>query len=266
MTKMDDDVAKRDATGKDDSKTETAEQGGGSLLREALHTLFWAFVIAFFVRTLAYEPFNIPSGSMKPTLLVGDYLFVSKYAYGFSRYSLPLSPPIFEGRIFGSEPKRGDVVVFKKPPENEIDYIKRVIGLPGDEIQVTAGRLYINGVLVERESAGTTMTWDEGGFPQRFETYIETLPNGVSHQIWEESDQEVHDNTPVFRVPEGHFFMMGDNRDHSLDSRAIGPVPWVNLVGRAGMIFFSHNNQASLLEIWKWPQAIRFSRIGDDIN
>lgn len=266
MTKLDEDVAKSDEGKAKEGSKAAAEQGGGSLLREALHTLFWAFVIAFFVRTLAYEPFNIPSGSMKPTLLVGDYLFVSKYAYGYSRYSLPLSPPIFEGRVFGSEPKRGDVVVFKKPPENDIDYIKRVIGLPGDEIQVTAGRLYINGELVAREKLETTVTWDEGGFPQRFETYIETLPNGVSHTIWEESDREVHDNTPVFRVPDGHFFMMGDNRDHSLDSRVIGPVPWVNLVGRAGIIFFSHNDKASLFEIWRWPEAIRFSRIGDDIE
>ena len=259
MSKSEEEAAKQDAG-------EEQDKSWGGLFREAVHTLFWAFVIAFFVRTLAYEPFNIPSGSMKPTLLVGDYLFVSKYAYGFSRYSFPLSPPIFKGRIFASEPERGDVVVFKKPPENEIDYIKRVIGLPGDEIQVTAGRLYINGELVKREKSGTTLTSNGAGFPMRFTAYTETLPNGVIHQIWEESDQEVHDNTPVYRVPEGHYFMMGDNRDRSLDSRAIGYVPWENLVGRAGMIFFSHNGDASLLEVWKWPEAIRFGRIGDDIN
>jgi len=259
MSKLEEEAAKEDAG-------EAHEKGWGGLFREAVHTLFWAFVIAFFVRTLAYEPFNIPSGSMKPTLLVGDYLFVSKYAYGFSRYSFPLSPPIFKGRVLASDPERGDVVVFKKPPENEIDYIKRVIGLPGDEIQVKAGLLYINGEPVKREKTGATLTSDDAGFPLRFAEYIETLPNGVTHEIWEESDQEMHDNTPVYRVPDGHYFMMGDNRDHSLDSRAIGPVPWENLVGRAGMIFFSHNGDASLLEVWKWPEAIRFGRIGDDIN
>ncbi len=237
---------------------------GASIIKEAVYTIFWALVIALFVRTLAYEPFNIPSGSMKPTLLIGDYIFVSKFSYGYSRHSLPWSPDLFEGRIFGEEPERGDVIVFKKPPQNSEDYIKRLVGMPGDRIQVIEGILHINGEAVKREKLSVDFD-EENGFPRRLTRYLETLPNGVSHQIWEESDNYYSDNTREFVVPEGHYFMMGDNRDHSSDSRVIGPIPYDNLVGRADVIFVSLDG-AELFEFWTWPWTMRFSRLFNGIE
>jgi len=250
-------------------KPAASEQGGWlSGLWETVRTVIYAVLIALVVRTFLYEPFNIPSGSMKPTLLVGDYLFVSKYAYGYSRYAFPLGLAPFSGRIMGTEPERGDVVVFKLPRDNETDYIKRVIGLPGDRIQVIDGLLHINGEAVKRETVGEVLMKNDLGFPERSVEYIETLPNGRQHAIWEFSDDSRYDNTPVYTVPEDHFFAMGDNRDKSLDSRAtshVGFVPFENLVGRAGIIFFSHKEDSSLFEVWKWPTSIRFSRLFDDI-
>ena len=244
------------------------EQRKGSALWETVRTVGYAILIALVVRTFAFEPFNIPSGSMKPTLLVGDYLFVSKYSYGYSRYSLPWSPPLFDGRVLGSEPERGDVVVFKKPTDNKTDYIKRLIGLPGDRIQVLEGVLHINGEPVPREKIGETT--DQDLFTNTtFEIYRETLPNGRQHVIWEASDKDHLDNTPEYLVPEGHFFFMGDNRDNSRDSRVlydVGYVPLDNLVGRAEFLFFSHDDSASWWEVWRWPWVIRFSRIFSGIN
>ena len=244
------------------------EHRKGSALWETVRTVFYAIVIALVVRTFAFEPFNIPSGSMKPTLLVGDYLFVSKYAYGYSRYSFPWSPPLFDGRILVDEPERGDVIVFKKPSDNETDYIKRLIGLPGDRIQVLGGILHINGEPVMREKLGETT--DQDTFSTRsFAVYRETLPNGRQHLIWEASDNDPLDNTNEYLVPEGHFFFMGDNRDNSRDSRVlydVGYVPLDNLVGRAEFLFFSHDDSASWWEIWRWPWVIRFSRIFSGIN
>lgn len=235
---------------------------------ESVKTILYAALIAIGIRTVAFEPFNIPSGSMIPTLLVGDYLFVSKFSYGYSRHSMPFSPNLFDGRIFGSLPRRGDVAVFKLPRDGATDYIKRIIGLPGDRIQVRAGRLYVNGELVPRESLGPYTV--EGDGPRiTVRLYRETLPGSaglpaVSHEILESTDDGPFDNTVEFRVPEGHVFAMGDNRDNSLDSRAmnaVGFIPIENLVGRAEFIFFSVDGSASWWEVWAWPFAIRWSRI-----
>ncbi len=244
------------------------EHRKASALRETVRTVFYAIVIALVVRTFAFEPFNIPSGSMKPTLLVGDYLFVSKYSYGYSRYSFPWSLPLFDGRILGDAPERGDVIVFKKPSDNETDYIKRLVGLPGDRIQVLGGILHINGEPVRREKIGEST--DSDSFSTRsFDGYRETLPNGRQHLIWEASDSDHLDNTNEYLVPEGHFFFMGDNRDNSRDSRVlydVGYVPMDNLVGRAEFLFFSHDDSAQWWEIWRWPWVIRFGRIFSGIN
>ena len=236
---------------------------------ESLKTVVYAGLIAIGIRTVAFEPFNIPSGSMIPTLLVGDYLFVSKYAYGYSKHSLPFSPDLFQGRIFGSLPARGDVAVFKFPRDNSTDYIKRIVGLPGDRVQVRQGRLYLNGQEVPRESQGLYTV--EGDGPRiTVRLYRESLPpspgsSARQHQILEASDDQKYDNTPEFLVPAGHVFAMGDNRDNSLDSRdmviGVGFVPLENLVGRAEMIFFSVDGSAAWYEVWAWPFAIRWGRL-----
>lgn len=238
-------------------------------LGETVRTVLYAIVIALAVRTFGFEPFNIPSGSMKPTLLVGDYLFVSKYSYGFSRYSLPWGLPLIDGRILGRAPERGDVIVFKAPFDNDTDYIKRLIGLPGDRIQVRNGVLHINGGPVKRDRLGERQIEGYLGFTERVTEFRETLPNGRQHSIWEVSDEEIHDDTAEYVVPPGHYFFMGDNRDHSQDSRVIGRVgyvPAVNLIGRAEFIFFSQNSAASWWEVWRWPSVIRFGRIGSGIG
>lgn len=236
------------------------EEGAGDFLK----TAFLAVLLALFIRTFFYEPFNIPSGSMLPTLEVGDYLFVSKPTYGYSRYSFPFGLASFEGRMMGDEPKRGDVIVFKLPTNTSIDYIKRLVGMPGDRIQMRGGRLYINGEQVEREAVGMRrMRTPEGG-NQNVMEYIETLPGGIMHRIYEESDNESLDNTKEFVVPDGHYFMMGDNRDNSQDSRVeslVGFVPKINLVGRADILFFSIGEDASIFKPWTWVTEIRYNRL-----
>jgi signal peptidase I len=230
---------------------------------ELVKTIVIAVAIAIGIRTIAFEPFNIPSGSMEPTLLIGDYLFVSKYAYGYSTYSLPWGIRLFSGRIFGSVPERGDVVVFKLPRDNRTDYIKRVIGLPGDRIQMKEGILHINGEPVKRERIEDFVDRDNGVVTRQLQ-YLETLPNGRVHRILEVSDNGPLDDTQVYVVPAGHYFAMGDNRDNSLDSRvqsAVGYVPADNLVGRAEIIFFSTDGSATWYEFWKWPMATRFGRL-----
>ena len=233
---------------------------------EFIKTVIMAGALALGFRSLLFEPFNIPSGSMIPTLLVGDYLFVSKYSYGYSRYSFPLSLAPFDGRIFEMPPKRGDVAVFRQPQNDSIAFIKRIVGLPGDRIQVVNGVLRINDVAVKRDRKGFA-TASDGYNLIRFTVYQETLPNGKSYMIQERSDDDLLDNTNVFLVPKGHYFMIGDNRDNSRDSRttSVGMVPAENLVGRAERLFFSHNSSANLWEVWKWPFAIRYGRLGDGI-
>ncbi|WP_206453386.1 signal peptidase I [Aurantimonas marina] len=237
-------------------EAERAEQGGG--FGETVKVIVQALLLALVIRTFLFQPFSIPSGSMMPTLLVGDYLFVSKWSYGFSKYSIPFSPPLFEGRLLGSAPDRGDVVVFRKPHEEDTDYIKRLIGLPGDRIQVREGVLSINGKPVPREAVGEFVAEDGTAVPQ----YRETLPNGVSYLTLDLTPSSAGDNTREFVVPDGHYFMMGDNRDNSLDSRFdVGYVPFENLVGKAQVIFFSVQDDVSPLEIWKWPTDLRPGRI-----
>ena len=241
----------------------TRKRSAGGIL-DTIKTIVYAVLIALVVRTVAYEPFNIPSGSMVPTLLVGDYLFVSKFSYGYSRYSLPLGLPLFSGRIFFHSPERGDVVVFKLPTDNSTDYIKRVIGLPGDHIQMKNGILFINGQPVPRKRIEDYLYQEGNGAVIPLAQYIETLPNGVQHRIIEMSDNGPLDNTQEYVVPPGDFFMMGDNRDNSQDSRvlsAVGYVPAENLIGKAQFIFFSTNGSARLWEFWKWPFAIRYGRL-----
>ncbi len=243
-----------------------ARKGTGAI-GETIWTVFWAVIIALVVRTVAYEPFNIPSKSMVPTLLVGDYLFVSKFSYGYSRYSLPFSLPLLPERVFFDMPERGDVVVFKLPSDNKTDYIKRIVGLPGDKIQVKGGILHINGKPVKREKVADFIDDDFNGYKRRINRYKETLPNGRSHYILEETDTAPMDNTDVYTVPPGHFFGMGDNRDNSRDSRylnGVGFIPRENLVGRADFMFFSINGEA--WKFWKWFSTVRSERIFQTIE
>ena len=213
--------------------------------------------VAFFIRGLLYQPFNIPSGSMRPTLFVGDYIFVSKYAYGYGRFSLPYSLSVASGRIFSAEPARGDVVVFRVP-KDRVDYVKRVVGLPGDRIQLKEGELFINDVPVKRERLAADADEQEAcnaraqGHAKRWR---ETLPNGTSYETLDCLENSILDNTNVYTVPDGHFFTLGDNRDNSTDSRmpSVGYVPFDNLIGRVGLIFFSREES---------PSHVRFSRIG----
>lgn len=246
------------------SENEIFKKDAQSEWMELFSTATWAIVVALIIRTFLFEPFNIPSGSMKPNLLVGDYLFVSKYSYGYSRYSLPFGLPLFKDRILSAEPKRGDIAVFKLPSDTRIDYIKRVVGLPGDVIKMQNGRLYINGEQVRRELLDVTVEMDSAGRERRTNIYREYLPDTAPHIIYEESDRGPLDNTAEYHVPEGHFFMMGDNRDNSQDSRVtnlVGPVPLDHFVGRAERLFFSTNGNAKLWEFWRWPQTVRYSRL-----
>ncbi len=235
--------------------------------KDNLKALFWAALIALGIRSFIAEPFNIPSGSMIPSLLVGDYLFVSKYSYGYSRYSLPFGLPLIPERIFYTQPERGDVVVFKTPADNKTDYIKRVIGLPGDTIQVINGLLHINGKPVKRTFKRTHVEKTFYG-DISYTVYDEELPNGVIHEIMEISDDQPQDNTLPFIVPEEHFFMMGDNRDNSKDSRwdDIGFVPKQNLMGKAQFIFYSNNGYAPFLAFWNWGKSIRTERLFKGIH
>ncbi len=258
---------------------------------EMLRSFVFAILIALLFRSVAYEPFHIPSGSMLSTLYEGDYIFVSKLSYGYSRYSFPFGLELFEGRKFFSEPQRGDVVVFRLPADQKVDYIKRVIGLPGDRIQVKQGRLYINNKQVEVTFRETMKMMGENGETYKVRRYDETLPNGVTHTILDtrnsnracvEYAEDISgnvtctlfsdfdsDNTKVYVVPAAHYFMMGDNRDNSEDSRyslaegfpkGPGFIPVENLVGRADRILLSYDTSYAFWKFWEWPQAFRGNR------
>jgi len=235
-------------------------------LTELIKTVVYAVILVLGVHSFFYKPFNIPSPSMVPTLLVGDYLFVAKFAYGYSKFSFPFSPNIFEGRILPGKPIRGDVVVFRPPHKSEEDWIKRAIGLPGDRIRVIEGVLHVNGAAVKLNKIRDYKWRDEYGRYHDSQLYLETLPNGVEHHILKSRPfgQGHKDNTPEYIVPEEHYFMMGDNRDHSDDSRSIGFIPFENLVGRADLIFFSTeiptDPDAYWWQPWKWPIQTRYSR------
>ena len=240
---------------------------GSSGLAETVKTIVYAIIIALIIRTFFYEPFSIPSGSMIPTLLAGDYLFVSKFSYGYSRYSLPLGMPLFTGRVMFTPPHRGDVVVFKLPKDPSIDFIKRIIGLPGDHVQMKDGVLYINDQPVKRDRIGV---YQDSASGATYTEYMETLPNGYPHPIIKLPGTYTLDNTPVFTVPPDHYFMMGDNRDNSSDSRdpssGVGYVPAENIVGRAVFLFFSTNGYAHWWEIWDWPFTVRYDRLFTSIH
>lgn len=242
-------------------------------LWDNVKSLIYAIILAIIIRTVWLQPFHIPSGSMIPTLLIGDNLFVSKPAYGYSRYSIPFGGRInyFSGRIWGAEPKLGDVAVFRSVVEPDTDFIKRVIGLPGDRIQMREGILYINDVPCPLKPAGESEAVSDEHTILKAPQYIETLPNGVTHLIWKKKPfgEGHYDNTPVYVVPEGHYFMMGDNRDGSNDSRAqevIGYIPLENFVGRASFIFFSTGGHIALWEVWRWPFTAHYSRIFQGIH
>lgn len=237
--------------------------------RSVVRTVVIAGAIAFTFRSFAFEPFNIPSGSMLPTLLIGDFLFVSKYSYGYSRHSLPWSLPVIPDRIFFTPPERGDIAVFRYPADTSIDYIKRIIGLPGDTVQVKQGRLYINGEMMPRTPDGIFEERDQYNRVVRLQRYVETLPNGVQHYILERSDNHPFDNTPLYTVPKDHFFAMGDNRDNSADSReqrSVGYIPMVNLVGKAELMFFSIDTDSKNFGIYGVPGGIRWERIFSRIS
>ncbi|MET1756190.1 signal peptidase I [Novosphingobium sp. RD2P27] len=241
-------------------------------------------VLVVVFRSFIFSPFNIPSESMLPRLLNGDYLLASKWSYGYSKYSLPFSLPLIPGRIFASQPERGDVVIFKAPPGNDVDYIKRVIGLPGDTVQMRDGQVFLNGEPVPKQRVENfvlpltpntrcyalefTTELPGGELACSYPQFRETLPNGKSYNVLDLTEQ-VQDNTPVYTVPAGHLFLMGDNRDNSLDSRfppiegqGIGIVPQENLVGKAAVMMFSTDGGAEWLKPWTWFTAARWNRIG----
>ena len=243
-----------------DKPKHTSEPVHQGVLADNVKTIGYALLIALFIRIFLFQPFNIPSASMKPNLLVGDYLFVSKYAYGFSRHSFPFSPAIFGGRIFASQPERGDVIVFKFPPDGRTDYIKRLIGMPGDTVQMVDGVLHINGRLIRRERVDDFIDIDKYGRLTTIPQFREYLPNGVSYTTLDSRNSST-DNTSVFSVPQGHYFMMGDNRDNSSDSRlTVGYVPFENLVGQAEVLFYSTDGSAKVWQFWNWFSAMRWQR------
>ena len=234
-----------------------------NFFKENIKTIIYALVIAIFIRSIFFQPFYIPSSSMEPNLLVGDRLFVSKYTYGYSKHSFPFSPKIFNGRILFSEPKRGDVIVFKTPADNRTDYIKRLIGLPGDTLQFINGDIYLNNNQILKTKTSNEMKINCGNIVLNANFYKEKLPNGIVHVTVYDKNNSFQ-NSDKFHVPEDYYFFLGDNRDCSKDSRFLGSVGYVhknNLVGKARIIFFSSNrNEGSVLKFWKWNKILRLER------
>ena len=232
-----------------------------------IKSILLAIFIALLIRSFVAEPFNIPSGSMKPNLLVGDFIFVSKWSYGYSRHSLPFSIPLIPGKIFGKLPNRGDVAVFKAPYDDSTDYIKRVIGLPGDKIKIINGQILINNKLILREKTNDFIDVDKNKNTKRLRKYKEFFYD-IEIEVLDLMDNGTVDNTRLYEVPKKHFFVLGDNRDNSQDSRflnRLGYVPFENLVGKAQFIFFSLEN-SRFFEFWKWPTSIRFERLMNKIK
>ena len=228
-------------------------------LKDNVLSIFYAVFAALLIRSFLFEPFSIPSGSMYPNLLVGDYLFVSKYSYGFSKHSLPFSIPLIPERIFFKEPKRGEIVVFKTPEDNKTDYIKRLIALPGDKIKLVSNTIYLNGKEIKQLNPREEMYKDI-----EVSKLQETLPNTNTYDIYEFKKNSIFIDTNNFKefiVPDEHYFVIGDNRDNSQDSRFIGPVPKENLVGRAEIVFLSVDTSiASLFKFWTWYPSLRKGR------
>jgi len=239
------------------------------IIIENLKTIFYALLIAIIIRSFFIQPFYIPSSSMEPTLLIGDRLFVTKYSYGYSKHSLPFSPPIISSRLFSKKPKTGDVVVFKTPADNRTDYIKRLIGLPGDKIQFISGDVILNNEKILKSSISTKDIIYCGKETIEVNTYIEKLPNGKSHNTVYLKSYSFQ-NSNIFSVPKKHYFFLGDNRDCSKDSRYLTSVGYVhedNLVGKAQFIFFSSDFRiGSIFSFWKWHKTIRFNRFFKRIN
>jgi signal peptidase I len=263
---FDDDARDEDMPKAARVKDETEVRSAASETIEIVKTVVFALLIAFVLRVLLFQPFTIPSASMEPNLYQGDYIVVSKWSYGYSKYSsgLPINLPLGEDRVFGRAPNRGDIVVFKLPRDNKTDYIKRVIGLPGDTVQMIANKLYINGQPVQDAVVRDTEVIDAFG-PRTAVISRETLPNGKSFTTQDFGPGGDVDDTPLYTVPEGHYFMMGDNRDNSVDSRysresGVGLVPAANLVGKAQIIMFSWEPGASLFNPVSWFANIRPSR------
>jgi signal peptidase I len=234
-----------------------------------LKTLFYALIIAIFIRSIFLQPFYIPSSSMEPNLLVGDRLFVTKYSYGYSKHSFPFSPNLFKGRIMFSEPKRGDVIVFKTPADNRTDYIKRLIGLPGDKIQFIDGDLYINNNQIFKNLVSSEDVIFCGNQTIKVNTFEEKLPNGKKYKATYRKEYSFQ-NSDMFLIPKNHFFFLGDNRDCSKDSRFLSEVGYVhknNLVGKAQILFFSSDYRiGSILKFWQWKEILRTKRFFKLIN
>ena len=236
---------------------------------ENIKVLFYALLIALFIRSFFFQPFYIPSSSMEPNLLIGDRLFASKYSYGYSRHSLPFSPKIYNGRILEKKPKIGDIIIFKTPADNKTDYIKRLIGQPGDIIQIINKDLYINNIKIDKKKLSINQKIYCGKESLEVDFFEETLPNGKKHIVVYRRDGSMI-NSDKYIVPKDHYFFMGDNRDCSKDSRflsSVGYVSFNNLVGKAQLIFFSNNKkEGSFFKFWKWNKSIRMNRFFKEIK
>jgi signal peptidase I len=246
---------------------ETGPAGGAlNEFVEIVKTVVYALAIALFLRILFFQPFTIPSASMEPNLYEGDYVIVSKFSYGYSRHSIPFSPPLFEGRVMGKVAQRGDIVVFKLPSDNRTDYIKRVVGVGGDRVQMRNGLLYVNDKLIQRLPESPVKSIMPSGEVVDVARFQERLESGKSYDTQDFGPDGAEDNTETFVVPEGYYFMMGDNRDNSSDSRVppfesgVGMVPAENLVGKAQIVLLSWNPEASIFKPWTWVLDARPSR------